>query len=319
MLKIFLIILIKIIKIKLKKPIIGIYGNSYPQNDNKYHNGSYIPGSYIYYLESFGAELVAIHQWYSYNEIDILLNQINGVLFPGGDRDVIINEFWERKALYIFKKCVELNIPLFGICQGFQLINIFVAQDQNVLIKGYKDFSVLHNSSIINHYKNHKLFSLFEPNDIYNFIHKNSSVYFHSLGVPIHLFNNNQLLSKYLKITSISEDSNKKSFINTIEGINDNIKVYAIQSHPEKIVYMRSNNYTAQHSNVALKISHLIGLFFIKEVRKNSNIFNESLRDNYDFFNTYENKTKYFHYDYNTNSYYFKKRIKNKEKHKLDL
>ena len=304
----FIIFNILIIIIKAYKPIIGVYGNSYPQNDYKYHNGSYIPGSYIYYLESFGAKLVAIHQWYSHNEIDKLLNQINGILFLGGDRDLLINEYWEKTANYILKKSIELKIPLFGICQGFQIINILLAQEQNVLIKGYKDFGILHNSTIIGYYKNHKMFSLFETEDIDKYINKNGSVFFHSLGVPIDLFEKNEYLKKYLKITSISEDNNKKPFINTIEGINDDINIFAIQNHPEKIVYMRTHNYTSLHTNDALKVSDLFGLFIVEQARKNKNRFNENLKDKYDFFNTYENKTKYYFYDYETNSFYFKKR-----------
>ena len=125
----FIIFNLLIITIKSYKPIIGVYGNSHPQNDYKYHNGSYIPGSYIYYLESFGAKLVAIHQWYSHSEIDNLLNQINGILFLGGDRDILINEYWEQTANYILKKSIELKIPLFGICQGFQIINITIIKE----------------------------------------------------------------------------------------------------------------------------------------------------------------------------------------------
>ena len=70
---------------------------------------------------------------------------------------------------------------------------------------------------------------------------------------------------------------------------------------------MRSHNYTSLHTNDALKVSDLFGLFIVEQARKNKNKFNELLKEKYDFFNTYENKTKYYFYDYETNSFYFKK------------
>ena len=69
------------------KPVIGIYGNSNPENDDEeFLNGTYYPMSYVYWLESGGAEVMAIHYWYSEEEIKEILNKINGILFLGGGR-----------------------------------------------------------------------------------------------------------------------------------------------------------------------------------------------------------------------------------------
>mgnify|MGYP007104071497 CR=1 FL=1 len=43
------------------KPVIGIYGNSYPENNDTFINGTYYPLPYVYWLKSAGAEVMAIH------------------------------------------------------------------------------------------------------------------------------------------------------------------------------------------------------------------------------------------------------------------
>ena len=86
------------------KPVIGIYGNSYPQNDFEYANQTFIAGSNVRFLESYGAETMAIHQWYSDQELEEILSKINGVLFIGGGRDFNLSSNWEKNAIYIIKK-----------------------------------------------------------------------------------------------------------------------------------------------------------------------------------------------------------------------
>ena len=88
---IFLILLFSLLLLNIEnrpiKPIVAIYGNSNPENgDEEFLNGTYYPISYVYWLESFGAEVMAIHYWYSYEEIDEILQKINGILFLGGGR-----------------------------------------------------------------------------------------------------------------------------------------------------------------------------------------------------------------------------------------
>ena len=73
-----------------KRPIIGIYGNPYPIEDYEKNNADVIVGAYVRWLESFGAEVVAIHQWYTTEELDTLLSKINGVLFQGGIEYLIL-------------------------------------------------------------------------------------------------------------------------------------------------------------------------------------------------------------------------------------
>jgi gamma-glutamyl-gamma-aminobutyrate hydrolase PuuD len=74
-------------------PIIGIYTQSdtsdEPPTPNhqtqslKGSNYSYIPASYVKYIQMSGAQVVPIFAYSNRDYFDELLPQINGVLFPG--------------------------------------------------------------------------------------------------------------------------------------------------------------------------------------------------------------------------------------------
>ena len=83
------------------KPIIGIYGIPNPENEKEKINETYYSGSIIRFLDSFGAEIIAIHYWYDDKLIDELLNEINLILFIGTNRTLNITDVWEQKALKI--------------------------------------------------------------------------------------------------------------------------------------------------------------------------------------------------------------------------
>ena len=123
------IIISKFIDINNNKPVIGIYGNPEPENNDTFINGTYYPLSYIYWLESAGAEVMAIHYWYSLETIDIILNKINGVLFLGGGRDIHKDGVWEKKAKYIIDQSLIIQFPIWATCQGFQLIGLLMSDN----------------------------------------------------------------------------------------------------------------------------------------------------------------------------------------------
>ena len=61
------------------KPIIGIYGIPNPENEKEKINETYYPGSIIRFLDSFGAEIIAIHYWY---DDTLIYMKFEGVALP---------------------------------------------------------------------------------------------------------------------------------------------------------------------------------------------------------------------------------------------
>ena len=270
------------------KPVIGIYGNSEPENgDEKFINGTYYPLSYIYWLESAGAEVMAIHYWYSYELIDEILQKINGILFLGGGRLLIKEGTWETKAKYIIERSLKLEIPFWGTCQGFQLIATILSDDFTLLKHEFDDINVLHNIDINNNTRKSNMFKLFTPYEFELLSHTNSTIYNHEWGFYPNEYYENKNLEEMTIVTSISEDYRGSKFINTYEGKKN--KFYGVQFHPEKNPFKRRNYYVEQNIE-SLKVSQKLLLNFVHQTRNNKNKF-EGDRAKFDFFNTY-NGTK---------------------------
>ena len=139
---IFLIKIILPLDYNEYKPIIGIFANPSPESDNKFFNKTYVPLSYIRWLESYGAEVMVIQEWYDYKEIDNILKQINGILFTGGGRDFNLSSNWEKNAIYIIEKAKNDKIPVWGTCMGFQLINVLLSRNNNILVNKLMTFQL---------------------------------------------------------------------------------------------------------------------------------------------------------------------------------
>ena len=298
------------------KPVIGIYGNSDPENGDKYVNGTYYPISYIYWLESAGAQVMAIHYWYPFEVIDEILDKINGVLFLGGSRiihqDYIHKEgLWEIKAKYIMQQSIKYKIPFWGTCQGFQLMGVLFSNNFTFLRKAFEDDNVLHNLEITNYTKKSNMYKLFIEKDYDILQNTNSTIYNHHYGFFPNEYFNEKILNDITIVTSISEDKNGLKFINSFEGKNDSYKFYAVQYHPEKNPYRRKT-YSLEQNIESLKVSQKLVLNFIQEVKQNKNKFesyknDEGDRAQFDFFDTYKGTPNCIYNKVEENCYFKKK------------
>jgi gamma-glutamyl hydrolase len=297
---IFLIKIILPLDYNEYKPIIGIFANPSPESDHKFFNKTYVPLSYIRWLESYGAEVMVIQEWYDYKEIDDILKQINGILFTGGGRDFNLSSTWELKVIYTIEKGNEYKIPIWGTCMGFQLINVLLSRNEKILIQKYNDSSVAHGIIFTNNTKNSRMFHLFNESNLKN-LEENSTLYFHSWGFDPETYMKTNLTTIFY-VTSTAEDNDDSKFINSIEGIKN--KIYGTQFHPEKIPYIRQNSYKLKHDNKILRVSNLLGAFFIEEARQNNNTFKGKKSDFY-FINSYSNKTNYCGFNENSETYFF--------------
>ena len=306
----FIITTLLLYKIKSQKyneykPVIGIYGNPYPDNDENKGNQTYYPGSIIRLLDSFGAEIIPIHQWYNESFIDDILNKTNGIIFIGGLRNLNINNNWEKKALYIINKGKNISLPIWGICQGFELIVSLIANDINILKSGYDDFGVYHN--IFNISNDSRIFSFFDDETIDILLKENSTLYYHKNGFAQNDFLNKKNLSKYFIISSLSKDKNEKIFVNSIESSNQSENIFGIQFHNDYIIYDRSKNSSLDYHKSAIKVVTLLNSFIVETARNNTNIFPKENKEIYNFFDLYSNKTNYSSYDKENDIFYFKK------------
>ena len=146
----------------MKKPIIGIVLDL--AKDSEKYSYSHRPWyalrkDYSDCVNSHGG--IAIMLTYSDN-IDELLDLVDGLIIPGGDEDinpkfygqevksdkVKTNDARAEFELKLTKRAIERNIPLLGICNGLQIINVVLG---GTLIQHIPDYYESH----INHEQPH--------------------------------------------------------------------------------------------------------------------------------------------------------------------
>ena len=89
-----------------KIPIIGVVANTYPEND-KIATNSVVYSEYVRWLEDGGSIVVPIFPWYNDNQLDELLSKINGVLWQGGMRDLILGGEFEDFNYKILQRVIK--------------------------------------------------------------------------------------------------------------------------------------------------------------------------------------------------------------------
>jgi len=121
----------------MARPVVGIIGNSYLINDEyPAHAAGSMNCQAI--AEVSGAVPVIVPSCPSLIEVEDLLETCHGFLFTGGRPNVHPEEYGEpeteahgafdrsrdRIALPLIRACVERGLPIFGVCRGFQEVNV---------------------------------------------------------------------------------------------------------------------------------------------------------------------------------------------------
>ena len=290
------------------KPIFGILSVPEPNDDNTTFINESIDGAYINWLESAGAIVLPLHVWYSQEELKEVLDQINGVLLQGSFRLLNFSSKWEKNARYIFNYTIENHLPIFGICFGFRLLNIFMSKNNSCMIKmrnhGNRKIELVKNKA-----KNSTLFSLFKEKDFESIENNETTVFIHRFGITADMFYNEKNLVDNYILTSFGYDLDGVKFIDSIE--NNNYKIYGTQFHPEKTPFLRMKKYKRNHENDSLRRSQLLAMKVVdfgRNYAPKKKINNmELFKEKYHVISTFQkNKFKY-KYDKEMNMYYFEK------------
>ena len=99
------------------RPIVGILSQEY--GDDKH---TYIAASYVKWVESAGARAIPLfYDSWSVEQMEGMLKNINGVIFPGGSMDFVGKYLDQLQTIFRFVKQSNDNgiyFPLWGTCLG---------------------------------------------------------------------------------------------------------------------------------------------------------------------------------------------------------
>ena len=275
------------------RPIIGIFAQpsdfiqQYPADQF-----SFIPSSYVKYVESAGARAVPFPYDLPHDQMKKLFNSLNGLIFPGGNALWDGNDPYSKMnkitlaGQYLLKLAIEANengdyFPVWGTCLGYELLAVSVSKNRSIF-KRFNSKNHLLKLEFVS--KESRIFENFEPR-LKNHSENVETLYFnHDFGIAPKDFILDPILSKAFFISSIAHTANGTALVASIEG--KKYPFYGIQFHPEKSPFEWRRDLNASHTMEAVEISQELGSFFVNEAKKSFHSFgSEKEADNYTIYN----------------------------------
>ncbi|XP_012557041.2 gamma-glutamyl hydrolase [Hydra vulgaris] len=251
-------------------PVMKITDENLLKHKPELRGKSYIAASYVKFVELAGSRAVAITPNLSDNQLNTIFNSINGLLFPGGNVNLV-----DSKYYYLTKRLAEMasklndegiHFPILGICRGMQ-----------ALVKHSKELMVPTDSqNFTSSLKWHKESPLFR-NSFY-LIKKDTELYNITSHFHQYSFLPTISINTTFDVIATSIDRKGKEFVSIIQD--RTLPFYGVQFHPEKILFEWAPTIAIPHNSKAVRFSQSIANGFMDEARKNNHSFKSYLDEN---------------------------------------
>jgi len=185
-----------------------------------------------------------------------IMPKLNGLFFIGGATDLTeynpqtnkteLTEY-SRKGLEMIKYAIFMNengihFPIWGTCQGFELILLVLSGNNDILKAKCDCFKYNEILEFTEWAQNSRLYNFFSQDQIYGLGTVPMTYNSHDLYISVQDFYASEYLRENFNILSISMNQNKTvKFISTVEG--KKYPIYATQFHPEKSAYDFNPNF----------------------------------------------------------------------------
>ncbi|XP_068422707.1 gamma-glutamyl hydrolase [Clinocottus analis] len=255
------------------RPVIGILTQMVSDEVMKPFGRTYIPSSYVKFIESGGSRVMPIRLTLSIAEYENIFRSINGLLLIGGAVDLQTSDF-ARVAKIFYSLALTANdegdfFPIWGTCMGMQLLTVLVAEE-NLLEKTTAE-NVALPLDLTPEAGSSRMFEGF-PNSLMKALTQEPITgNFHHYGLPVKTFNENEKLQSFFSLLSTNVAESGVHFVSTIEG--KTYPFYGVQWHPEvnRFQWHRKRNFP--HSAHAVQLSSLLAEFFVNEGRRSLHHF----------------------------------------------
>ncbi|XP_017322561.1 gamma-glutamyl hydrolase [Ictalurus punctatus] len=257
------------------RPLIGILAQEVTDSELRPYGATYIPSSYVKYIESGGAQVIPIRLNLTREEHEKLFQSINGLVFIGGAVNLETSLFAHTAGIY-FRLALKANdegdyFPIWGTCLGFQLLTVQVA-GENLLSKTMAD-NVSMPLNLTSEAQSSRMFASFPPELVKALSEEPVTGNFHHYGVTEQVFVGNKKLSSFFTILSTNKAENGVVFVSTMEG--KKYPFYGVQWHPEVNCFQWNSHYSFPHSKNAVHVSSLLSQLLANEGRRSSHHFSQ--------------------------------------------
>ena len=259
-------------EVQTDRPIIGVLAQS--GEAFKTFGPSYIAASYVKYLESSGARVVPIMNNLTEKQIEKLFYSINGVLFPGGNVN-LVSSGYARTARIIYELAVKSfnqgdYFPLWGTCLGFEYLLVLVSSSRDIL-SHTDSYNLVLPLNFSQDYHNSRMFRDI-PNGLAKFLSSApTTANFHHWSATVKAFKEDKIINEFFTILSTNSDRNGIEFVSTIEA--KKYPFYGTQWHPEKNSFEWTLRRNIPHQAMSVKVTQYLSNFFVNEARYSKHKF----------------------------------------------
>jgi len=252
-----------------QRPIVGIL--TLPSVEGLPTNASYLPASYVKWLESSGLRVAPLRYDAPPDILRGLARQMDGILFTGGSSELFVNgtpSAYYRAGKLLYEEVVLAGsagagepISLWGTCLGLEMLAILISSNISIL----SSFDA-ENISLPLHFTQEApdstLFGPMSPGVASAFATP-VTVNEHSLGVaPSALEPHRDLIA----VLAVNTDRQGKTFVSAFE--HRTLPIFAVQFHPERPAFEWITQRYIPHTPQAVVAMQYLADTFAAQVRK---------------------------------------------------
>ncbi|KAM7019199.1 LOW QUALITY PROTEIN: gamma-glutamyl hydrolase [Tautogolabrus adspersus] len=255
------------------RPVIGILTQLVSDKAMKPFGRTYIPASYVKYMESGGSRVMPIRLTLTTAEYENIFGEINGLLLIGGAANLETSDF-ARVAKIFYKLALKANdkgdfFPIWGTCMGMQLLTVLVA-GENLLTKTTAENMALP-LNLTTEAGSSRMFSGLSEELMKALAQEPLTGNFHHYGITLQTFQENEKLQSFFSVLSTNVAENQALFISTLEA--KRYPFYGVQWHPEVNRFQWDRKLNFPHSPHAVQLSSRLAEFFVEEGRRSLHRF----------------------------------------------
>ena len=182
---------------------------------------SYVASSYVKYLELAGARVIVIPPNIDIEEEKNLFENINGLLFPGGEVNLEDSQYFQvtQRLFHFAKEANKQNnyFPVLGICRGMQAIIVHSVGS----ITPLSDTDSRNYPTTLQFYKDafkSKLMRDIPKDLLVKHMKNNLTAHFHRYGITPKTFHETPIINDHFNMVATSKDRNGIEFVSMYEG-----------------------------------------------------------------------------------------------------